>query len=104
PRSMWRAQLSVGPRTNRRYVTRTESTRQAALKALAELRDEHAGGPSLTTLSLGAYLRRWLDESARPTISANTYRGYDDVLSHHLTPIADIPLRRLSAEDIEWAL
>lgn len=100
----WRAQLSIGTRQNRRYVTRTEATYSAAKKALAELRDEHAGGKSLTTLSLGAYLRRWLDESARPTISANTFRGYDDVLTHHVAPIADIPLRRLSAEDIEWAL
>lgn len=104
PTKQWRAQLSIGPRRSRRYVSRNAPTRQAALKALAELRDEHAGGPSLTTLSLGGYLRRWLDESAKPTISANTYRGYNDVLTHHLGPIADIPLRRLSAEDIEWAL
>ena len=51
-------------------------------------------------ISLGDYLRRWLDESARPTVSANTLRGYEDVLIH-LHPIADIPLDRLTPEDIE---
>ena len=54
----------------------------------------------LPRLSLGEYLRRWLDESARPTISGNTLRGYEDVLLH-LEPIADIALSRLTAEDVE---
>jgi integrase len=40
------------------------------------------------------------DETARPSISANTYRGYEDVLAH-LTPIAEIPVRDLTAEDLE---
>ena len=52
------------------------------------------------SLNLGDYLRQWLDESARPTVSANTLRGYADMLIH-LQPIADIPLARLTAEDIE---
>jgi hypothetical protein len=47
-------------------------------------------------------LRSWLDETARPAISANTYRGYEDVLAH-LAPIANIPLRDLAAEDLERA-
>ena len=51
-------------------------------------------------LSLGDYLRRWLDETARPSVSANTVRGYEDILTH-LKPIADIPLSQLTAEDIE---
>lgn len=103
-RIRWRAQLSIGPRDSRRFVTRTRATRDAAKLELDKLRTEHAAGASPTTLSLGAYLRRWLDDSAKPSISANTWRGYDDVLTHHLAPIAAVALGKLTAEDIERAL
>jgi integrase len=97
------AQLSIGPRSDRRYVSRSCRTRTEAKAELAKLFDEHVTGANLTKLSLGAYLRRWLDESAKPTISANTFRGYDDVLIH-LAPIAEIPLAKVTAEDIERCL
>lgn len=103
-RILWRAQVSIGGRDSRRSVTRTRPTYKAAVKALADLRDELDAGRDLTTLSLGAYLRQWLDMSARPTVSPNTWRGYDDVLTAHLGPIAGIPLRDLTAEDIERCL
>ena len=61
--------------------------------------DERAG-LELSKLSLGAYLRRWLDDSARPTVSPNTLRGYEANLIH-LAPIADIQLQRLTPEHIE---
>jgi excisionase family DNA binding protein len=97
-----RAAVDRAPR-DRRYVSRSCRTRSEAKAELAKLFDEHVTGANLTKLSLGAYLRRWLDESARPTISANTYRGYDDVLTH-LAPIAEIPLAKVTAEDIERCL
>jgi len=101
----WVAQLSVpGPSGRRRYLRRSALTQRLAAVALDELKVEQRGGPTLTSrLSLGEYLRRWLDDSARASISANTYRGYDDVLAH-LAPIASIPLTALTAEDIEECL
>lgn len=96
----WRAQVSVGPRTNRTYRTRTVPTRSEARVALDELREEQRGGLRLTKQSLGDFLRWWLDESARPSISPNTYRGYDDVIAH-MEPIAHLPLREVMAEDLE---
>jgi integrase len=63
---------------------------------LEDLKAEQRDGLQLARQSLGDYLRSWLDETARPTISANTYRGYEDVLAH-LAPIANIPLRDLAA-------
>jgi hypothetical protein len=67
-----------------------------------ELKAEQREGLQLAKQSLGDYLRSWLDETAKPAISANTYRGYQDVLAH-LAPIASIPLRDLAAEDLEGA-
>jgi integrase len=102
PDGKWVAQLSIGTRGNRSYRRRITRTKGEAIERLDELRGERRAGLDRTKLSLGNYLRSWLDESAKPSISANTYRGYEDVLGH-LTSIADIPLSRLTAEDIERA-
>lgn len=99
----WRAQVSIGPRSSRSYRTRTVATRSAARAALDELRDELRRGQSPSKQSLGDYLRWWLDETARPSISANTYRGYDDVIAH-MQPISAVPLRELTADHIESVL
>jgi integrase len=104
----WMAQLSAGGRGQRRYERRTAreaghpDSRRGALAALEDLKAERRDGLQPSRQSLGDYLRSWLDETARPAISANTYRGYEDVLAH-LAPIADIPLRDLTAEDLERA-
>jgi len=96
----WLAQLSSGPRGHRTYKTRCARTKAEARRKLEEMKADNRAGLDLSRLSLGDYLRKWLAESARPTVSTNTLRGYEDVLVH-LEPIADIPLNRLTAEDIE---
>lgn len=101
PNGRWRAQVSIGPRGHRRYRTRTATSRTEARRALAELQDElHDDGMRLSRQSLGDFLRSWLDETARHSISPNTYRGYDDVIAH-MNAIAHVGLRDLSAEDLE---
>ncbi len=96
----WVAAVSIGGRTTRRYQRRIRRTRGEALAALNELKADRLSGTRVSKLSLGEYLRAWLDDSARPTISANTFRGYEDVIAH-LEPIADVPIAQLTAEDIE---
>jgi integrase len=96
----WIAQLSSGPRGHRSYQSRSAGTKAEARRRLEEMKADRRAGLDLSRLSLGAYLRHYLAESARSTVSANTLRGYEDVLIH-LEPIADIPLNKLTAEDIE---
>lgn len=96
----WRAQVSAGPRGHRTYRTRTVPTKGEARVALDELRDEQHDGMRLSKRSLGDFLRWWLDEVARPSVSPNTARGYDDVIAH-MQPIAGLPLREVMAEDLE---
>jgi integrase len=104
----WMAQLSSGGRGQRWYERRTAreagypDTRKGALAALEDLKAERRDGLQLARQSLGDYLQSWLADTARPVISANTYRGYQDVLAH-LEPIANVPLRDLRAEDLERA-
>lgn len=99
----WRAEVSQGGRESRRTTNRLCRTRHEAVAALDQLRADTRDGLRLSTLDLGTYLRAWLDDTARPNVSPNTYRGYRAVLGH-LEPIAHIPLVELAAEDIERCL
>lgn len=91
----WIAQVSYGPRHDRRVVRRVRPTKREAKAALDELQ-----GPRRSTLALGAYLRSWLDETAGPTLAPNTKRGYEAVIAS-AGPISGIPLAELRPEDLE---
>jgi integrase len=95
--------VSQGGRESRRTTNRLCRTRHEAVAALDQLRADTRDGLRLPSLDLGTYLRSWLDDTARPNVSPNTYRGYRAVLGH-LEPIAHIPLVELAAEDIERCL
>lgn len=90
-------QVSMGPRgrnVRRQKVVRTKAEVQAALDELRR--------PAQTALDLGTYLRQWLDESARPSVSPNTARGYEFAIAN-LKPIHHIMIGELTPEDIERA-
>ena len=51
---------------------------------------------------LGPFLRRWLDEVARPTLRASTYDSYDDILRLHLIPdLGRIAITKLTPDDVQ---
>jgi integrase len=47
--------------------------------------DERRSSPNQRE-KLGPFLRRWLDEVARPTLRESTYASYNDILDGHLIP------------------
>lgn len=54
---------------------------------------------------LGPFLRHWLDEVAKPTLRASTYKSYDDVLRLHLIPgLGHIRMAKLSPADVQGLL
>jgi len=54
---------------------------------------------------VGPFLRRWLDEVARPTLRASTYDSYDDILKGHLIPgLGHVALAKLTPADIQTLL
>jgi integrase len=98
PRTVWIAQLSIGPRGSRSYRRRKRPTEAAAKRALKALRDDQAAGLVRTTHSLGSFLQGWLAETV--DVRPNTRRGYEDAIAHW-RPIFDIPLDSVRAEHIE---
>jgi integrase len=54
---------------------------------------------------VGPFLRRWLDEVARPTLRASTYSSYNDILTAHLIPgLGKIALAKLTPAEIQTFL
>lgn len=94
----WIAQVSYGPRHDRRVVRRVRRTKGEAKKALDEML-----GPQQSTRLLVDWLHSWLDDTAAPSLAPNTTRGYRAVIAS-LKAIHDIPLADLAPEDIEAAL
>ena len=78
----WVAQISLGGRDERRIVRRICETKAEAKDALVEMLKPVPPTPPQQLQPLGAYLRRWLAESAAPSVSPNTLRGYEDALEH----------------------
>lgn len=87
------AQVRLG---DGRYMRRVYATRGEATKALAVM----LASTEVSRQPLGDYLRSWLAETAAPSVSPNTLRGYRASVTH-LSPIADIPLEDLTTEDVE---
>lgn len=103
----WVAQVTHGTRANRtivrRYPPLRDNTRDRAKELLADLLEDVA--PLARSTTVGAYLQRWLTDVAARQVRPATLRGYRDVVDLHLTPaIGAIPLRDLTALDVERAL
>jgi integrase len=95
---LWRGSLMVGMKTvttadgkllqrpDRRKVSgRTQELCRQRLDALKQQRDgqQLVDTPRLT---VGAFLTRWLEDSARPSVKPNTYTSYEVIVRRHLVP------------------
>ena len=79
-------------------------TRRAAEATLAEvLRDAQNGEyTATTTMTVGEFLRKWLDEYVALSTRYRTADGYRTIVDRHLIPkLGDIPLSKLSASRIQ---
>ncbi len=54
---------------------------------------------------LGPFLRRWLDDAAKPTLRASTYASYDDIVRLHLIPgLGRIVVAKLTPDEVQTFL
>jgi integrase len=102
-RHRWRAQLSIGGRGRRQYLTRTVETRAEARTALAQLQADAAGGASSRTMTVSDWLERWVRDARN--IRPSTRHGYEAAIVTHIGPtIGRVQLARLSPLDVERML
>jgi integrase len=107
----WVAAISIGPRGNRtRLVRYAKSRAKKAGKAEAEqLLDElrKLARPMVGSgrMTVGQYLRSWLDTAGKRSLKASTWRTYDVALRLHIDPtLGPVTLARLTAEHVDTML
>lgn len=101
-RGRWIAQLAIGPRGQSVKVRRTRLSRVEAIAALEELREQRRP-LSAATLTLSAYLERWVADvrNLRPA----TQRAYANAIAYHIAPtIGSVSLADLSPLHVESML
>jgi integrase len=104
----WEARALVttsdGHRVRRSFLGRT---RPIVRQKLGEaLRGEAAGRPTPSNrLTVGAFLRQWLEDSVRPSTRPSTYSSYSSIVRLHLEPgLGHLPLARLSPQQVQTFL
>jgi integrase len=93
-----------GKRVRKHVMGRSRNEVKDKVAALMRAHEEKRPIPSQRE-TLGPFLRRWLDEVARPTLRASTYDSYDDILKAHLIPgLGRHPIAKLSPAEVQTFL
>jgi integrase len=103
--SRWEGAVHMGYENGKRVrkfaIGNTRAEVVAKLAPILRARDERRPVPNQRQ-KLGPFLRRWLDEVAKPTIRASTYASYDDIVRLHLLPgLGRIALAKLSPGEVQ---
>ena len=90
-----------GRRVRKHVFGKTRAEVAEKMKPLLKAKDEQRPVPD-QRLTVGAYLRTWLEDVAKPTIRVSTYHSYYDIVELHLIPdLGRIRLARLSPTDVQ---
>ena len=79
---------ATDPTGKLKAVYRYRKSEKEALKALQQLTRQHDDGADLTAddPKLADFLARWLKDSARPSVRAKTYAGYESIVTYRIVP------------------
>lgn len=80
----WIAQATIQGKRMSLYG-RTQKEAQAKLRLL--LADADKGILPPEKLTLGEYLKRWLEDVAKPSVRPTTYRSYEQLIRVHISPL-----------------
>jgi len=90
-----------GKRKRKHVMGHSRAEVKEKMAAVMRLHEEQRPIPDLR-LKVGPYLRRWLDEVARPSLRHSTYTSYDTILTAHLIPgLGHLGLAKLAPADIQ---
>jgi integrase len=90
-----------GKRVRKHVMGRSRAEVKDKMAALMRAHEEKRPIPSQRE-RVGPFLRRWLDEVARPSLRASTYKSYNDLLVAHLIPgLGNIALAKLAPAEVQ---
>ncbi|MBW8735599.1 MAG: site-specific integrase [Streptomyces turgidiscabies] len=103
----WHARVPMGYKDNgepyRRHLTRkTREDLVEEVKKLEKQRDAGSARQPGKPWTVGKWLEHWVENIAKPTVSENTYDGYEVAVRVHLVPgVGKHRLDRLEPEHLE---
>lgn len=102
----WAATITAGHTETGKRKRRTvyAATKREVLDKLSELSHQNRTGTLAepTTSTVAEYMRHWLENSAKPTIRASTYRSYERTIRTNVSPIiGGVRLSKLRATHIQ---
>lgn len=101
----WEGSVRLGWKDGKRQrVSFYGSTRLEVQRKVADaVRAFQDGGiVKVQRQSVGAFLDRWLEDSAKPTLRARTYASYKQMIDLHLKPgLGHIELSKLTPQDVQ---
>ena len=97
----WVARVSMPGGKRKAIYGRTRS--EVSRKLAAVIRDRDAGLPATNDrMTVGQFLRAWLEDSVRPRNKPSTYQSYESHVRVHLVPeFGGFSLARLTPHDVE---
>jgi integrase len=98
----WAAQITLGRSPEGNPVRHFEygKTRREVAEKLAQRQADRLSGRDIRSgrLTVGNYLRRWLEDIARPRIRSSTHASYTGFLKNHVLPrLGGVQLTKLTA-------
>ncbi len=101
----WTASLNLGYEDGkrRRKSFYGATRREVAEKLAAALRDAQQGLPiAPDRLTVGAFISKWMEDTARPALRPLTFRSYESIVRQHLLPaFGRTPLAKLTPADVQ---
>lgn len=102
----WEARIIVGHKENGNPIYRSVFAEKQGelMPKLAELKEQYAG-VELTedsSITLGEWLDRWMEEYKKPLLRPSTYTGYSTDIRNHLLPhLGSKKLTQLKTSDLQ---
>ncbi len=104
PNGRWRAQYYVETPTGRKRRSVSAATKQEARRLMIRGMYESQGVVEFdsTTLTVGKYLRQWLESSAKRSVAPRTFSNYELQVEQHLIPaLGHVRLDKLTSLRIQ---
>jgi integrase len=100
----WTAQLTLD-KGKRKYIY-GKTRREVQEKLTAAMREVQQGVPLPSgRLTLGQFLARWLEQSAKPRVRPKTYVSYEGTVRLHIVPaLGKVPMHQVTPDRVQQLL
>ena len=102
----WEGRIVVGHKYDGSPIFRSVFAKKQGelMSKLAELKEQYAGAELTedSSITLGEWLKRWMEEYKKPILRSSTYTGYSTDISNHILPhLGNKKLTQIRTADLQ---